>query len=91
MWSLWWAALFFDAIHALAFATLCYCTDRAMSKYAHNRQKCLCGDQAAAPCSGRDLESSLRRIFGSEHPVRWLRMTWEPPPGAAAAQTKKGD
>ncbi|CAL8467673.1 g7211 [Coccomyxa elongata] len=46
---------------------------------------------AAAPSSGRDWQGSLRRIFGSEHPVRWLRMTWEPPPGAAAAQTKKGD
>ncbi|KAK9909415.1 hypothetical protein WJX75_001898 [Coccomyxa subellipsoidea] len=42
-----------------------------------------------APGYCGDWQGSLRRIFGSEQPFKWLKMSWDPPPGAA--QTKKGD
>ncbi|EIE24647.1 zf-DHHC-domain-containing protein [Coccomyxa subellipsoidea C-169] len=44
---------------------------------------------AAAPSHGGDWQASLRRIFGSEHPIKWFTMRWYPPPGAV--QAKKGD
>ena len=42
------------------------------------------------PREGQGCMDALRRVFGSEHPMHWLRMRWENPPGVGIAGPKKG-